>query len=303
MRRFRFGAVVREAGSGREWADLARRVEGAGFDVLLVPDHLVGDRFAPLPALTAAACATSRLRVGTLVLANDFRQPAVLAKELATLDVLSEGRLEIGLGTGWMAADYEAAGLALRPPGVRVDRLEEAIAVLKGLWSGEEFSFSGAHHTLRDMRLRPRPVQRPHPPLLLGAGGPRMVRLAARQADSVNLAMRVRADGRGPDPRDGGAGAFLTKLQSVREAAGSRYDRLELGTSVVEVGERGPAQAWSAADRPSLEGTPQVLLGTRRDIVDQLRHWRDEHDVSYFVVHHEHDLDAFIPIVEELAAS
>ncbi|MGN9779878.1 TIGR03621 family F420-dependent LLM class oxidoreductase [Nonomuraea sp. ZG12] len=303
MRRFRFGAVVREAGSGREWADKARRVEGAGFDVLLAPDHLVGDRFAPVAALTAAACATTRLRVGTLVLANDFRHPAVLAKELATLDVISEGRLEIGLGTGWMAADYEAAGLELRPPGVRVDRLAEAVAVLKGLWSGEEFGFEGAHYTLRGMRLRPRPVQRPHPRLLLGAGGPRMMRLAAGQADSVNLAMRVRADGRGPDPRDGGAGAFLAKLQAVRKAAGDRYDRLELGTSVVEVGERGPAQAWSAADRQSLEGTPQVLPGTRRDIVDRLRYWRDEHDVSYFVVHQERDLDAFVPIVEELAGS
>ncbi|WP_336210332.1 TIGR03621 family F420-dependent LLM class oxidoreductase [Nonomuraea sp. LPB2021202275-12-8] len=303
MRRFRFGAVMRQATSGRAWAEKARRVEGAGFDVLLVPDHLVGDRFAPVAALTAAACATSRLRVGAMVLANDFRHPAVLAKELATLDVISEGRLEVGLGTGWMAGDYAGAGLELATPGVRVARLEEAVTVLKGLWGEEDFTFEGDHYAVRGLEMRPKPVQRPHPPLLLGAGGPRMVRLAAREADSVNLAMRVRADGKGPDPRDGGAAAFLAKLQAVREAAGARYDRLELGTSVIEVGERKAGQAWSAADRPRLEGTPQMLLGTRRDLVDQVRHWRDEHDVSYFVVHQEEDIDAFVPVIEELATA
>ncbi|MEV4084531.1 LLM class flavin-dependent oxidoreductase, partial [Nonomuraea fuscirosea] len=117
MRRFRFGAVVRDAASAKEWADKARRLEDTGFDVLLVPDHLVGPRFAPIAALTAAACATTRLRVGTLVFANDFRHPAVLAKETATLDVLSGGRLEVGIGTGWMAGDYAGAGLELAPPG------------------------------------------------------------------------------------------------------------------------------------------------------------------------------------------
>ncbi|WP_240778072.1 TIGR03621 family F420-dependent LLM class oxidoreductase [Nonomuraea basaltis] len=303
MRPFRFGAVVREAESGKEWAEKARRLEGAGFDVLLVPDHLVGPRFAPIAALTAAACATDRLRVGTLVFANDFRHPAVLAKEAATIDLLSGGRLEVGIGTGWMADDYAGAGMTLEPPGVRVERLREAIAVLKGLWGDGAFSYEGEHYRIDGLDQRPKPAQRPHPPLLLGGGGPRVLRLAAEQADVVNIGMRVKRDGSGPDRRDGGLEAFLGKLRHVRAAAGDRYARLELGTSVVQAGKRKVEEAWSAADSSTLDETPQVLLGTRHDIVDKVRHWRDEHDISYFVVHHERDLPALIPVVEELATA
>ncbi|WP_345400647.1 TIGR03621 family F420-dependent LLM class oxidoreductase [Nonomuraea salmonea] len=223
MRRFRFGAVIRQAESGRAWAEKARRLEGAGFDVLLVPDHLTGDRFAPIAALTAAACATGRLRVGTLVFANDFRHPAVLAKEAATLDVLSGGRLEVGIGTGWMAADYAGAGLRLEPPGVRVERLGEALTVLKGLWGDGPFSFDGRHYRVTGLDQRPKPVQRPRPPLVIGAGGARMLRLAAREADVVNLALRVLPDGSGPDVRDGGPAALENRLAVVKEAAGDRY--------------------------------------------------------------------------------
>ncbi|UBU16488.1 TIGR03621 family F420-dependent LLM class oxidoreductase [Nonomuraea gerenzanensis] len=302
MRRFRFGAVVREAESGKAWAEKARRLEGAGFEVLLVPDHLVGPRFAPIAALTAAACATTRLRVGTLVFANDFRHPAVLAKETATLDVLSGGRLEVGIGTGWMAGDYAGAGLALEPPGVRVERLREALAVLKGLWGEGPFHFEGRHYRISGLDQRPKPLQRPRPPIVIGAGGARMVRLAAQEADVVNIGMRVRPDGSGPDLRDGGVRALLDKLAAVREAAGERYAALELGTSVIQAGERKAEEAWSAADSSALDETPQVLLGTRQDIVDKLRYWRDEHDLSYFVLHHERDLDAFEPVVEDLAS-
>ncbi|MFC4119231.1 TIGR03621 family F420-dependent LLM class oxidoreductase [Nonomuraea zeae] len=301
MRRIRFGAVVREAGSAKEWAEKARRLEGAGFDVLLVPDHLVGPRFAPIAALTAAACATERLRVGTLVFANDFRHPAVLAKEAATLDVLSGGRLEVGIGTGWMAVDYAGAGLPLEPPGVRVDRLEEALAVLKGLWGDGPFTFEGRHYRISGLDQRPKPVRRPHPPLVLGGGGPRVLRLAAREADVVNIGMRVKGDGSGPDARDAGLEAFLGKLRTVRAAAGDRYAHLELGTSVVQVGERKAEESWSAADSSGLDETPQALFGTHSDIVDKIRYWRDEHDISYFVVHHERDLPAFTSAVEELA--
>ncbi|MFI6326359.1 TIGR03621 family F420-dependent LLM class oxidoreductase [Nonomuraea sp. NPDC050556] len=300
-RPFRFAAVVRQAESAKAWAEQARRLEGSGFDVLLVPDHLVGARFAPIAALTAAACATTRLRVGTLVFANDFRHPAVLAKEAATLDLLSEGRLELGLGTGWMAADYAGAGLAFDRPGVRVERLAEAIAVLKGLWSDGPFTYQGRHYRIDGLDQLPKPVQRPHPRLLLGGGGPRMLSLAAREADVINLGMRVRADGRGPDGADGGLAAFLAKLATVREAAGDRYAGVELGTSIQQLGVRRGEEAWSAADSSRQDETPQVLLGTHRDIVDKLRYWRDEHDISYFVVHHERDHLPFAPIAEELA--
>ncbi|MGI5163482.1 TIGR03621 family F420-dependent LLM class oxidoreductase [Spirillospora sp. CA-253888] len=301
MRPFRFGAVLRTAGSAAEWAAKARRLEDSGFDALLVPDHLVGPRFAPLAAMTAAACATTRLRVGTLVLANDFRHPAVLAKEAATLDVLSDGRLEFGLGTGWMAHDYDRAGLALDPPGVRVDRLAEAIDVLKGLWRGGPFSHDGEHYRIDGLEQEPLPLQRPGPRLMLGGGGPRMLRLAAREADIVNLTLRVRADGSGPDTGDGGPDAFRRKIDVLREAAGDRFGDLELGTSVLRVGAARDTAAWSAAAPDAQLDTPQVLAGDAKEMADRLLRWRDELGLTYFVLHHEADLDAFAPVVADVA--
>jgi probable F420-dependent oxidoreductase len=298
---FRFGAVVRKADTAKAWAEKARMLEDSGFDVMLVPDHLVGPRFAPVAALTAAACATSRLRIGTMVFANDYRHPAILAKEAATIDVLSDGRLELGLGTGWMARDYDAAGLPLDPPGVRIERLTEAIHILKGLMTGQPFSFSGEHYTVTGLQQEPAPVQRPHPPLLLGGGGPRMLRLAGTVADIVNLTMRVLPTGAGPDPADGGVEAFIAKIDLVREAAAGRT--VELGTSITQVGGEPPAADWSAVDRSQQDETPQILRGTVTDMVGKLRHWRDTHGVSYYVVHNDSDLAQFRPVVAELAGS
>ncbi|WP_067488294.1 TIGR03621 family F420-dependent LLM class oxidoreductase [Actinomadura hibisca] len=302
MRPFRFAAVLRDAASAAGWAAKARRLEDSGFDALLVPDHLVGPRFAPLAAMTAAACSTTRLKVGTLVFANDFRHPAVLAKEAATLDVLSDGRLEFGLGTGWMAHDYDRAGLVLDPPGTRVDRLTEAIDVLKGLWRGGPFSYTGEHYRIDGLEQEPVPLQRPGPRLMLGGGGPRMLRLAAREADIVNLTLRVRADGSGPDTGDGGPDAFRRKIDVLREAAGDRFDDLELGTSVLRVGSSGGAHAWSAAAPDAQADTPQVLTGDPQEMAERLRRWRADLGLSYFVLHHETDLAAFTPVVAELAA-
>ncbi|GAA4058759.1 TIGR03621 family F420-dependent LLM class oxidoreductase [Actinomadura miaoliensis] len=302
-RPFRFAAVLRLADSGRAWADKARRLEDLGFGALLVPDHLVGPRLAPVAAMTAAACATTRLRVGTLVFANDFRHPAVLAKEAATVDLLSDGRLEFGLGTGWMARDYAGAGLPLDPPGVRVDRLAEAIAVLKGLWRGGPFTFAGEHYRVDGLEQEPRPVQRPGPRLMLGGGGPRMLRLAAREADIVNLTLRVRPDGSGPDTADGGPDAFRRKVDVLREAAGERFPAIELGTSVLRVRPDAAAASWSAAAPDAQAGTPQVLTGDAAADRDRLLRWREECGLSYYVLHDERDLDAFAPVVTALAGT
>jgi probable F420-dependent oxidoreductase len=291
------------AGSGKAWAEKARRLEDTGFDALLVPDHLVGPRFAPVAAMTAAACATTRLTVGTLVFANDFRHPAILAKEAATIDVLSGGRLELGLGTGWMAHDYHRSGLTLDPPGVRIARLTEAITVMKGLWAGGPFSFAGEHYTLRELEQEPCPVQRPGPRLMLGGGGPRMLRLAAREADVINLTMRVKADGSGPDTADSGPGAFRKKIDVVREAAGDRFGQIELGTSILQIGLGKDVEAWSAANPSAQADTPQVLVGSQDEICGKLRHWRAEHGITNYVLHNEHDLEAFTPIVAELAGT
>ncbi|MGI6873431.1 MULTISPECIES: TIGR03621 family F420-dependent LLM class oxidoreductase [Amycolatopsis] len=300
---FRFGVVVRKAGSGRAWAERARLVEDLGFSTLLVPDHFLGPRFAPIAAMTAAATATTTLRVGTLVFANDYRHPVVLGKELATLDVLSDGRLDVGLGTGWMRADYDGAGLPFDPPKERFERFTEALEVLRGVWSEGAFSFAGKHYRITDLVQEPKPVQKPFPKLMLPGGGPKMLRLAGRYADYVNLTLRVKADGTAPDETDGGLEAFLQKVEHIRQGAGDRFDQIEIGTSVQQVGEPSDKENWSAVNLSRQDSTPQVLLGDTAQMADKLRYWRDEHGLSYFVLHNDKDLDAFAPVVKELAGT
>ncbi|MBY8856866.1 TIGR03621 family F420-dependent LLM class oxidoreductase [Nocardia sp. CA2R105] len=301
---FRFGVVVRRADTGKDWAERARRIEDIGFSTLLMPDHFVGPRFAPIAGLTAAAMATSTLRIGTLVFSNDYRHPVVLAKELATLDVLSEGRLDVGLGTGWMRQDYDQAGLAFDSPKVRFERFAEALEVLRGVWSEGPFTYHGTYYDIDGLDQEPKPIQRPYPKLLFPGGGPRMLRLAARYGDYINLTLRVQADGTAVDPTDGGYEAFLDKIETVRAAAGDRFDSIELGTSVQQVGIPADREQWSAMSTDDRQRqTPQVLLGTVQDMADKLRYWRDTHGLNFFVLHNDKDLDAFAPVVEMLAGS
>lgn len=300
-RPFRFGAVVRLAGSKEEWADKARRLEDSGFDVLLVPDHFVGPRFAPVAAMMAAADATTRLRVGTMVFSNDYRHPVVLAKEAATIDVLSGGRLELGIGTGWMRKEYDATGIQFDPPKDRFTRLKEALQVMKGCWGDGPFTFQGQHYQINELVQEPKPLQKPFPRILLGGGGPGMLRLAAREADVVNLAQRVLPDGSAPDPADGGLENFLAKIDIIREAAGDRFSKIELGTSIQKVGGQRQTASWSEVDLSKADETPQVLTGDTSQMVEKLERWRTEAGLSYFVLHNETDLDDFLPVVDKLA--
>src|SRR4051794_15610382 len=183
-RKFRFGAQCSYAGSGKDWAAKARRLEDLGYATLCMPDHF-DDQLAPMPALTAAAAATTTLRVGTLVLGNDYRHPLITAKEAATVDVLSGGRFELGIGAGWMGSDYEQSGIGLDPPGVRIERLAESLAVVKGLLAGGKFSFAGRYYSVTRHPGTPAAVQRPRPPILVGGGGRRILSLAGREADIV----------------------------------------------------------------------------------------------------------------------
>lgn len=301
---FRFGVVVRKAGSGKEWAERARRIEASGFATLLMPDHFVGPRFAPIAGLTAAAMATTTLRIGTLVFSNDYRHPVVLGKELATLDVISDGRLDVGLGTGWMREDYDRAGLAFDEPKVRFERFAEAVEVLRGVWGEGAFTYEGSYYHIDELVQEPKPVQKPYPRFLFPGGGPRMLRLAAKYASYVNLTLRVRADGTGVDSTDGGYQAFLDKIDVIRKAAGDRFDEIELGTSVQQVGVPSDKEEWSAVSLDERQRqTPQILLGDTSEMVDKLRYWRDTHGLNFFVLHHDKDLDTFIPVVEKLAGS
>ncbi|HUG16313.1 MAG TPA: TIGR03621 family F420-dependent LLM class oxidoreductase, partial [Thermomicrobiales bacterium] len=188
---FRFGVINEETLPAADWIAHVRRVEALGYDTFLIRDHFVpdffGEQLAPLPALMAAAMATTTLRVGTMVLDNDFRHPALLAKEVATIDALSGGRFELGIGAGWLRSEYEQAGISYDRAGVRIDRLEESLAILKGLLRDGASTFSGAHYRTNGLTCYPAAVQRPHPPILIGGGKPRVLRLAGREADIAGI--------------------------------------------------------------------------------------------------------------------
>ena len=224
-RPFRFLAAVQGVYGGTELASIARRSEAMGYHALVVPDHLI-DQLSPTPTLATIAAATTTMRIGGFVLNNDLHHPAVLAQDLASLDHLSDGRLDIAIGGGWNKPEYDAIGLSFDPTPVRQARLEEAVTVLKGCFSAEPFSFAGEHYTITDHVGLPAPIQRPHPPFFIGGGGRRTLSLAGREADIVGLAPRI-LKGQRSDPRSLTAAATAEKIDWVREAAGDRFDGLE----------------------------------------------------------------------------
>jgi probable F420-dependent oxidoreductase len=307
VRPFRFGVQVRAPRAARAWAECARRAESLGYAVLSMPDHL-GDQLAPLPALAAAAAATARLRLGTWVLANDFRHPVMLAKEAATLDLLSDGRLELGIGAGWMNEDYSGSGIAKDPPGVRIERLAEALAVLRGLWAEGPLTFKGRHYTVSELDGRPKPVQRPHPPLAIGGGGRRVLELAAREAQIVGLAAHLPQGRMGPEAgRSQTAEATDAKHAWVRAALGARAGLVELHARVLQtaVGEGARARAAELGrafglTAEELLASPHALIGAERRIEEHLLAARERWGLSYFTVS-EDALDAFAPLVRRLA--
>ncbi len=308
-RPFRFGLSLAGFDHGHDWGETARRIEDLGYSTMLVPDHL-GDQLAPLPAIAAAAAATTRLRVGTFVLANDFRHPVLLAKEAATVDLLSGGRLELGLGAGWRREEYDAAGMSFDAGPVRLARLEESVTVLRGLWAGGPFTFHGDHYRVQGLDGRPMPAQTGGPPLFLGGGGPRLLALAGRVADIVGLAPRSRPDGT-LDPADVSPEATDAKLAVVREAAGSRFANLQLNVLVLaarvgrEVSRQGQADELAAAwtmTPDAVLASPHAVLGTPEEVVDDLLAKRERFGISYVTVP-EPALAAFAPVVERLAGS
>ena len=308
VRPFRFGVTAPTPSAGTDWVERARRVEQLGYSILVVPDHF-RDHLAPVPALTAAALATTRLRVGSLVFSNDFRHPAVLAKEAATIDVLSGGRFELGLGGGWLRAEYDQTGIPFDAPGTRIERLEEAVTIIKGLLAGERVTFAGRHYTIADLEGRPTPVQRPHPPIAIGGGGRRTLTLAAREASIVGLVPRARRDGSGLDLADLSDAATREKLEWVRSAAGDRFASLEIHALIqaVAVADRRTAAADDLASRFKVARdvvleTPYVLLGTIKEICETLRARRERYGISYLTVF-ERDMEVFAPVVARLAGT
>ncbi len=309
-RKFRFGVQASTARAGAEWAEQARTIEDLGYSTLFMPDHFVDAALAPMVALPFAAAATTTLRIGMLVLGNDYKHPAVVAKEAATLDVLSDGRLEFGLGAGWMTADYHALGLTYDRPGVRIDRLAEALAVVKGAWGDGSFDFAGEHYTINAYDGLPTPVQRPRPPILVGGGGQKLLRLAGREADIVGINPILSAGVIGAEAARNTLGdSTVRKIGWIRDGAGDRFDELELQiryfVAAVTDDARGLAEAMApgfgvSADEALSSGA--VLAGTVDEVCDTLVARREEWGVSY-VVFGDDQYEQFAPVVARLAGT
>lgn len=310
IRPFRFGLAIDGMPSREQWTDLAQKVEDQGYATLLLPDHFI-TTFPPLVALMAAADATKTLRVSSFVFDNDFRHPVLLAKEVATLDLLSGGRFECGIGAGWHKPEYEQVGLAFERAGVRIRRLEEAVRILKQFFTEETLNFTGDYYTVTGLQPAPKPFQRPHPPILMGGGGKKLLTLAGQEADIVGLHFKINDDGSVDDSEHTEA-AIERKIEWVRQAAGERFASIELnlllsGVTItpdrLQVAEQ-HLEKWGLQETTAEQflESPYVLIGSVEQIVERLQQLRERLGISYIVCRFD-DMEMFAPIVARLAGS
>ena len=306
LRPFRFGVQSSSAKTRADWLDIARRTEDQGYSCLTMPDHY-DEQLAPVPALMTAANVTTTLRIGALVWDNDYKHPAVLAKELATMDVLCDGRLELGIGAGWMISDYEQMGMPYDSAKIRIDRFVEGIKVIKGAMAQGPFTFSGEHYTITGYNGTPKPIQAPCPPILIGGGGKRVLSIAAREADIIGINATMSAGVVGAD-------TFLTmtaaavdeKVDIVRVAAGARLADIEMNVRAFLVNITDDA-AGAAADIAAMIGveprmveeTPFALVGPPSKLIEDLIAGRERWGLSYIIVGDD-QIDAFAPVVSAL---
>lgn len=311
MQKFEFLADARGIVSGPELAGLARRAESIGYHALVIPDHLI-PQLAPIAAMSWIAAATEHLRVGAFVLNNAFRHPAILAQELASLDVLSGGRLDVAIGAGWNKPEYDAIGLDFDRAVVRQARLEEAVAVLKGAFGPSSFSFAGQAYRITDLDGQPKPIQQPHPPFLIGGGGRRTLELAAREAQIIGLAPRILSSGKS-DPQSISVAGTAEKIEWVRAVAGERFEGLRfnvypsgVGVSVTDdaLAEAREAAAFLAG-RTAVDLTPEeilesphIFIGSLAELEAKFVRQREQLGISSIFVGEMGPLD---PIVERLA--
>ncbi len=309
---FRFGLQVHSPIADMTWTETARFAETQGFDSLLLPDHF-HHQYGPLTALSAAAAVTTELKVGVLVFGNDYRHPVVLAKEIATLDEITEGRVEFGLGAGWMRTDYEQAGLSYARPGVRIDRMVESLEIIKKCWAGGPFDYEGEHYRITGYDGYPAPHRPGGPPVIIGGGGPRMLGVAATHADIVGLTANLRAGEVGLDAiADSMPEAYDAKIGRVRDVAGERLEAIELSSLTLNVTITDDQEGTHAAFAEMFDTTPErvaqspaLLAGSPSQIAESLRVRRDRWGFNYVVVQQDgsQGLEAFSEVIAELAGS
>jgi len=303
---FRFAVYTSNSDEADRWTEFAQRAEGIGYAALYVTDHL-SRQLAPTAALAAAAAVTSSLRIGPYVFANDFRHPLMVAREAATLDRLSGGRLDLGLGAGWKPSDYRQLGISYDPPGVRIERMIESLGIIRRLLSGEEVTHAGRFYRLERARVAPAPIQQPHPRIMLGGGGPRTLRFAAREAQIVSFVPQFSTSGR-PMLRHATESALEERVAQVRGAAGPRFDDLELNIFVADAGVVGGPQPLSTSLSSLLKsagpavvgGSPYLLYGTLDQLRDGMLRRRERTGVSSYGIP-ARVMEAFAPLVASLA--
>jgi probable F420-dependent oxidoreductase len=306
QRPFRFGVGLFTAPDSQTWAEQALRAEADGYDTLLISDH-VGRTFSPALALLAAAHATTTLRVGCTSFNNEFRHPAVLANEAATLDLLCDGRFEFGIGAGWVKAEFEAIGIPFDSPGTRVDRMIEAVSMIKRLWRGDDVYHDSSHYTIDGFVDVVRPVQQPHPPVFIGGGGKRLLTFAAKEANIIGIIATARPEGGMVFGADETGDVVARKVQWVRDAAGERFDQIELAMLLwtVSIADDRRAAAEEVARTTGRVTVDEVLaspyypIGSVDSIADQLLDLRERHGISYFSVFPK-DREAFAPVIAKL---
>jgi len=331
MKPFRFGLQIGACKNRVEWTEFAKKAEALGYDIVTMPDHL-SNQFSPIPALMAIANATSILRIGMLVLCNDFRHPLVLAKELATLDVLSEGRLEIGLGAGWMPSDYEFSGISFDAPSSRIARLQETITIIRGAFANEKLNFDGVFYKIKNFEGLPKPIQSPMPPLLIGGGGTKMLTLATKEANILSIAntktkdfaedvigrmsaMARKKNNLIDEPSNDiskssmdslSAIAVDKKVTEIRSLAGNRMPDIELNIRPFMTNINKDVKTITERLSVSLKTTTQnvldnpfALIGPPKKLIDDLTYRRSRWGISYVTIGAD-DLDLFAPVVSYL---
>jgi probable F420-dependent oxidoreductase len=304
---FRFGVQITSPGDSRSWIDQARKIESLGYATATMPDHFDG-QLAPMPALQSLLDNTTTLRAGALVFDNDYKHPVVLAKELATMDVLSDGRVDIGLGAGWMISDYEQMGMRYDRAGVRIDRFVEGLAVIKGAMGPGPFSFEGEHYTITNYDGLPKPVQGTCPPVLIGGGGKRVLSIAAREADIVGVNASLQAGVVGPDViASMTEESTIDKVKIVADAAGDRISEIEMNIRAffVSVTDDRAGQLTGVAEmigveQSMVENSPFALIGSPPKIAEDLLARREQYGFSYIIVGSD-DIEDFAPVVAQLA--
>jgi len=306
-RKIRFATQSGGQPTGAEWLARAKRLEDIGYATLSMPDHMVGGAWSNLPALAAAAAVTTRLRLGNLVLDNDFRNPVVLAREFATLDVISNGRVEIGLGAGWFDRDYQGTGIPFDRGRIRVARLAEAVTLMKRLFTEDEVSFEGAYYRTIRSECRPKTVEQPRPPFLIAAGGPQILEVAGREADIVAI-IPPGAGVRPPAPDDVAVSGVLRQIDVVRKAAGARFDEIELSCfvdvtltddrekTIAELAEK------SKVDPAALGSSAYRGIGTLDQVREHIVRVRRETGITYFCLRGPH-VEELAQIVRDLSGT